>query len=139
MAGEFAFLAQPDHPQQSIDPLQRGVDPVEIGEELDQLGRGQIVEEGGRLQLHADSAADVLGLGAGVITGHHDRAGVRRAQPFDHLQRGRLAGAVRTQNPEDLAGKNGQVDPIDRGQRPIALDQPAGFDDRLTGGNHGRL
>jgi hypothetical protein len=128
------LLGQTNEPEQGADAGGRGVDAVETGEERDQLRRGQVIEEGGRLELDADQAADRGALGDRVEAGDADAARVGRAQPLDHLERGRLAGAVRPEEAEDLARPDGEVDPGDGDRAAVALDQPAGLDDRIDRG-----
>jgi hypothetical protein len=59
------------------------------------------------LQHHTDAAR------AGCIfrraTQHADRSRVRPCEPEQHVDRGRLARAVRPEQRDDLAGVNGQI------------------------------
>ena len=56
-------------------------------------------------------------------------------QAEQHPQRGGLAGAVRAQVAVDVAGLDGQVDAVDRGQVAVALHRPRAS----TGGRGSRL
>ena len=68
------------------------------------------------------------------------RALRRRDQPERHAQRGRLAGAVGTEEAVHVAGSDVQVDVVDREDLLVALDQPARADRRrrptFSGGRH---
>ena len=50
------------------------------------------------------------GVSAEVVPGHRRGPGARRQQRREHPQRGRLAGPVRTEKADDLAGGNVDVD-----------------------------
>ena len=55
---------------------------------------------------------------------------VGRSMPMIDLHRGRLAGAVRPDQAEDLAGAQIEAQVLDRGQAAEALGQAADFEDR---------
>ena len=57
-------------------------------------------------------------------------ARIDRAHPLDHLERGRLARAVRSEDPEDLALGDLEADAVDRLQAAVSLAQVADGDDR---------
>ncbi len=57
-----------------------------------------------------------------------DRAGRRTDQPEEHSQRGRLARPVGAEVPEHVSALDGEVDPIDREDRAVALHEPARLD-----------
>ena len=128
-----ALLLEPDHRQQVVDPRLGGGHVVEPGEELQQLGGRQVVEERRRLKLDADDPADRVAAGHGVEPGDADRAGVGGAQALDHLQGRRLSGAVGAEDAEDLPLGDEQVDAGDGGEAAVALDEAAGLDDRVAG------
>src|SRR3954447_18693972 len=50
-------------------------------------------------------------------------AGVDRDQPDDHVEAGRFAGAVRTQQPDDLPARYFERDVLHHGPRLVALAQ----------------
>src|SRR3954471_12787505 len=50
-------------------------------------------------------------------------AGINRYQPDDHVEAGRFAGAVRTQQPDDLAARYFERDVLHHGPRLVALAQ----------------
>ena len=58
-------------------------------------------------------------------------AAVGRSQALEDLDRRRLAGAVRAEQAEDLAGRDVEVDPVDRPDVAVLLDQTADPDDRV--------
>ena len=55
-------------------------------------------------------------------------AGVREEQPGQDPQRRRLAGAVRSDQPEDLPRRHPQVEPVERLRLAVGLAQPFGQD-----------
>src|SRR5262249_43224133 len=55
------------------------------------------------LQLDADALLQFVDVAERIETEHRDGAAIRHPQPFDALERGRLAGAVRSDQAEDLA------------------------------------
>ena len=59
------------------------------------------------------------GAGGDVGAGEADAAGVDRDEAGDGLDEGRLAGAVRAEEDEELAGRDGEVDAAD--DREVAL------------------
>src|SRR5213075_2584022 len=63
-----------------------------------------------------------------VEPGDRDLTGVGRGEPFDHLERRRLAGAVRAEESEDFAGRDGEVDARDREDLGELLPQSADDD-----------
>ena len=65
------------------------------------------------------------------------RTGVRRQEPEEQLDGGRLAGAVGAEEREDLAARDGQLDVGERHDVAVALDD-AGEDGRRSGERGGR-
>src|SRR5262245_34148413 len=63
------------------------------------------------LQRHSDLEAGSVRVGGHVDPGDRGRAGRDRHQGGQHADRRRLAGPVRTEEPEDLAPANVEVDP----------------------------
>ncbi len=80
-----------------------GATLVKRSEERQRLPRRDLVLERGRLQCRADFLFDLARPAPRVDPAHFDRAVVGLAQPDDALDSRRLAGAVRSQEPEDLA------------------------------------
>ena len=58
-------------------------------------------------------------------------------QRGEHAQRGGLARAVGAEQPDDLAGRHGQVQPVDGGRVPEAVDQAGDLDGRACVGCEG--
>src|SRR5229473_7808717 len=67
-----------------------------------------------RLADVADQLADLVWLTGEVAPRHPGRASAWRQKGGEHAQGGRLAGAVRTQESEDLARPHGQIHSSDR-------------------------
>ena len=90
--------------------LVHAVEPA-LEDELAAPGLGRI----GRAALRdiADPLADRLGLAAQVGAGHGRLARRGRQQRGEHAQRGGLAGPVRAEEAEDLAGADVEVDTAD--------------------------
>ena len=64
-------------------------------------------------------------------------AGVGPQQPDDHAQRRGLAGAVRAEQRVELAGANGEVEPVDR-RAVETLHQSVNFEGESRRLVHGR-
>ncbi|MEY9994378.1 hypothetical protein ABIE67_006410 [Streptomyces sp. V4I8] len=87
------------------------------------------VKSSSRLEPGAQDVGDPAVVGDGIEAGHPDAAGVGDAQPLDTLHGGGLAGAVRTEDPEDLALLHGEGDSVDDGPAAVRLAQIGDFDD----------
>ena len=73
------------------------------------------------------------GRGGDVGAGEADAAGMDRDEAGDGLDEGRLAGAVRAEEDDDLAGRHGEVDAAhDRQVALVAGDERVGRE----GGGH---
>src|SRR5215469_2167354 len=64
---------------------------------------------------------------------NRDLARIRVVQPHDQPHRGRLARAVKTEEPGHHPRLHAETQPVHRGCRPVPLDQPA-YLDHLTSG-----
>ncbi len=99
--------------------------------------------ERGRLEADADPRLERRGVLADIDAEHGGRPAVRDAQALEDLDRRRLAGAVRPEQAEHLAGGDVEVDPVDGEDLAVALDQAANVDDRRRGdrprGLHGAM
>ncbi len=103
---------------------------VELAVEA-QVARGREVRVERRvLEDEADVAAHRRALAHDVEARDARLALARVRERAEDLDRGRLARAVRPQEAERLAGVHGQVEAANRLDVAVALDQPAGFDDR---------
>jgi len=97
------------------------------------LAAGQQRVERRLLQRRADRGAHMRTLLDDVEAGHARRPFGRRQQRRQHQHRGRLAGAVGTEEAVDLAGLDFQVDPVNRPRPVLELaDQSLDFDALLS-------
>jgi len=86
-----------------------------------------------------EHAAYAVGAGRGDATGTlhaaiGDRALMRQQSTIDHVDDGRLAGTIMADQSDRLAGKDGQVDAVERLDRAELDPDPARGDDRLLFG-----
>jgi hypothetical protein len=86
-------------PAFSVSPTSSSVEPIRASV----LGGRQAVEERRRPELDADPPEQRARARPRRLAEHTHVAGVGSAQALDDLERGRLAGAVRTEDAEDLA------------------------------------
>ena len=90
---------------------------------------GEVVEEGEVFGNDSDTAFDSPG-GFGIVkVGVEDSHGTagRCEQAGEHLDGGRLAGPVGTEEAEELAGLDTEVELIDSPNRPETAGKPVGF------------
>ena len=110
---------------------------------VDHLGDGEIRLDTRRLEHDADALLHGALAAGRVEAEHRDVAAVARAIALQDLDGRRLPGAVGTEQREDLALVDGQVDAGDRLQLAVRLAQPADHDGRRTvprgGGAHGAV
>src|ERR1700732_2006411 len=77
----------------------------------------------------------VRGQAGDVFALEHDFARARAFDAHDRLHRGRLAGAVRADQAENLAGAQIETEVLDRGEAAEALGEAADFENgRIVGG-----
>src|SRR6202521_414635 len=91
------------------------------------------------LKHHAKTLARdlVRGQAGDVFTLEDDFARARTLDAHDRLHRGRLAGAVRADQAENLAGAQIEAQVLDRGEATEALGEAADFENRrVIGGIH---
>src|ERR1039458_3125222 len=93
---------------------------VERGQELEVLARGQVRVEAWRLNESRDTLERPCALAHRVTPEQLDSALGGNDQPEGHPQRGRLASAIRSQEPIHVADADIQVDVIDR-EDPLRL------------------
>ena len=96
--------------------LERG----EPGEGLHELERPREAQAADRVGLEPDQGRVVEG----------DRAVARRVEAGDQVEHGGLAGAVGPDEPDDLAGRDREVEPVDGLQPAEALAEPADLQTR---------
>jgi hypothetical protein len=105
---------------------------VEDGLEAQQFGARHQRVDGGVLQRDTDVAPNGVGLVDDVVSGDRRRARRRPQQRGEHPDGGALAGAVRAEEAEDLAGLDGEIDAVDGsygvGARSEVSDEIAGDD-----------
>src|ERR1051325_906164 len=96
---------------------------VQAGDEPQKAGPGELLVDERPVGDESE-----LALGADRIDGDGDIADVDRAaggtkNAGDHPERGRLAGAVRSEEPEQLAAWDVEIDRVHRGERAVALGE----------------
>ena len=113
------LVGQPDQGDGVVDPAWR---PVVAGVELEALPHGQAGLGLRFLQNDADPVPPrTAGLGR-VDTQYADLAVCAFPEALEDLDRGGLAGTVGTEEGEDLAAVDFEVDPADRLAASVALD-----------------
>src|SRR5262249_34577547 len=119
-----------------LDDLPRvarlGVVPAE---HLEALADGQIRIERGGLEHDANPLAPLPRCVRRIRPEHLDLAAVPLAVPLEDLDRRRLAGTVRAEQPEHLAGCDLEVDAAERLVGAVALPE-SGHANRCTAGLH---
>src|SRR5262249_2510288 len=116
--------ARPVRQPDQLDQL-RGVARVGVvaREVAYRLADGQVGEVGRGLQDDADPGPPRAAGPCRVHAEHLDLAGVAGTVPLQDLDRGRLAGAVGTEERVHLAGLDGQVDAADGDAITVPLVQ----------------
>src|SRR5690606_4175653 len=107
-------------------------DAVELGVEAEVELRREVGVERRVLEHEADVAADLRPLAHDVVAGDPRLATRRGDEGAEDLDGGRLAGPVRAEEAEGLAGLDGEVDAVDRGQRPVGLAEAPDLHRRRT-------
>src|SRR5262249_21190540 len=64
-----------------------------------------------------------------IVSEHSRLAGRNVGEAEQHQDGGGFAGAIRTEQPEDLARRDGERHAVDRGRATVALDEIARLDD----------
>ena len=103
------------------------------------LAAGEVRVERGLLQRGADRAAHLGALLDDVEAGDASRARGRRQQRRQDEHRRRLAGAVGTEEPVDLAGRDLEVDPVDGAHAALEVADEAFDLDAVRGVAHAPL
>ena len=78
-------------------------DAVDAADELEILAHRQVLIQAEALRHVSDLQLDLVGLGADVVAKAGAGAFIRRQQPAQHADGGRLAGAVRAEEAVDRA------------------------------------
>src|SRR5581483_8942324 len=89
------------------------------------LAHGELVVERVRLRHDAEPTADLRAVSNRVEVEDAQGAAARRRDAADHAHRRALAGAVRAEEPERLAGLHVEVDPVDGDEVAELLTQSA--------------
>jgi hypothetical protein len=124
LVGELEFL------EQRLAALGRTLDVEEPGGQRKVLAHGQVLEQ---VRLVGEPGEDALGLdgvGAQVVAVDHDRPGGRREDTDDAAQRGGLAGAVRADQAENLAGRDREVEVLHGNEVSVVLGEALDLDQR---------
>jgi hypothetical protein len=129
-------VVEPDHLEHFLAPGRRScaIDPVEFAMETQVLLGRQIAIERRLLEHQPNGPAHRIALGSHIIAGDTRRARCRIGQRAENLDRRRLAGAVRPQKPERLAGAHHEVDSPHRLNGLERLDQIVDFDGHVRTG-----
>src|SRR4029079_15390003 len=103
--------------------------PVEVALQRQVLTAGQLAVDARLLRDDADPATHVGRLPVDVEAGHPRGPGVGPRPRGQDLDGGRLAGAVRNQQTEDGARRDGEAQPVECADvLAVRLDQPGGLD-----------
>ena len=92
------------------------------------VGSGQLIVEADRIRQITDPAFDRKRLARRVESEHAHLTTGNLGQPEQHQDRGRLAGTVRSEQPENLPAPDGKGDVIDGNRLPVALGETLGLD-----------
>jgi hypothetical protein len=112
--------------------------PAELEQPPEQdevLPAAEDLVDGGVLPGQPDPFADPLGLTRDVEAGHRGPARVEAQERAQDAHGGGLAGAVGPEQAVHGSGRNGQVEPVERGGRAVGLADPFGLHGRI-GGSH---
>src|SRR5690606_11770483 len=109
-------------------PALCGGKAVQVHHQPEVLPAGQQLVHGGELAGDADRGAHRLRVGGDVVTGDADRPGVEADQRGQDVDGGGLAGPVGTEQGEDRARGDVEVDAVEHGVVSEGLLQPGGCD-----------
>jgi len=101
---------------------------VEGGEELDGLFHFELVLEAGGLQADTDAVFELAGLDLGIAPEDGDASAGSWTQSFENFDGGGLAGAVGSEEAEDFAGADFEVDAFDGLEGAVVLFEGFDFD-----------
>ena len=120
------LVGEPEVPEQLVAVARVR---VERGVEVDGFTDPELILKLTLLKLDADDAPKRVAVVPRLEPEDADRAGIRRSQPADGLDRRRLAGTVGAEDGEDLALLDREGDSVDRRAVAVALDEVGDFDD----------
>ena len=112
---------------------------VEAADHLQVLGPGQVLVHRRVLTGEADLGPQPRRLAGDVEAGDAGAAAVGREQRGEDADRGRLAGAVGPEQAEHGAGRDLQIDAVERPHVAVGLTQPFRFYGQLGRGHPGKL
>src|SRR5579883_630635 len=92
-----------------LAPLESG----ELARVAQVLARGEVVVEADRIRQVADPPLDLQRIAHRIEAVHANLAAAHVREAQEHQDRGGLAGAVRPQQAEDLAGTDVEIDAVD--------------------------
>ena len=118
--------AQLQHVEQLVRPAgHRGaVEPARLAQVAEQLAARELLGQREPVGQHAEHRAGLQRAVPHVGAEHARAPGVRPQQPDRHRQRGRLPGAVGTDEPEEGARRHGEAERVDRHVVAEGLAQP---------------
>ena len=116
-----------DHAIQSLLPFAAAI-AADFGDEAEETLYRHVAVERRALRQIADAPLDLHWMQGDVVAADHDAAGVRGDEPRDHLHRGGLPGAVRSQKSEHVAARDLEGHVVHCGQLTEAFAQVLDFD-----------
>src|SRR5262249_52664548 len=96
------------------------------------VARGQMIVEADLVRQIADTALDRERLAHGIVADHARAAAADLGQAEQHQDGGGLARAVRSEQPEDLAARDREGDPVDHRRFAVARGELAGLDQNVA-------
>ncbi len=111
--------------------------PVTVGrpatrEQRHGLRDPEPVGQAGALQLAADLLPQPIGVPHWIQAQHPDLTRILATQPLENLDRGGLAGTIRTDQTEDLPVIHDEIEVVDHDPAVVRLGQSADGDDRIN-------
>src|SRR5712692_79477 len=127
-----AALMQVEELQQCVDPAvaKASLDMVEVTRKLQELSGAQLVVEGRGIRHVPDPGLCPLRLRHDVDARHFGGAAGGAQQAHQHLDGGRLAGAVGPEKAEQLPGSHLEVQVLHGREAAVALGQEPGGEHR---------
>ena len=124
-------VGEPDMRERSLDLLLalRAIEPHQPRGVAQILGGGEIVVEADLVGQIADPALDRERLAHGIMAEHAGLPVRNVAQAEQHQDGGGLAGAVRTEQPENLPARHRERNAVDDGDSVVALGEVLRLDD----------
>src|SRR5688572_16772067 len=111
--------------------------PIQGGPQMHRFPNFDALLELSLLQLCTYPLLQRVDVAKWIESEHGDRSTIRSPQSLNALHRRRLSGAVRADEPEDLAVEHVERHVIDGDRRPISLPDVAHLDDGARGlGRH---